>query len=125
MCSDQCDVIDVKLRQKRVAPPGSGAPGFDDTPSAKLVPADVELTLLFDQKLTKPYRDFVADRVKQRVSELGLPVLIQQQVRTFPEPPPPPIEPLPPMPQYPPPQPVIVQPPPPQAPARSEERRVG
>ncbi len=114
MCGDQCDVIDVKVRQKRVAPPGSGAPGFDDAPTAKLVPSDVELTLLFDQKLTKPYRDFVADRVKQRVSELGLPVLIQQQVRSFPAPPPPPIEPPPPYPQMPPPPPpVIVQPPPP------------
>jgi hypothetical protein len=120
MCGDQCDVIDVKIRQKRVAPPGSGAPGFDDAPQSKTVPGDVELTLLFDQKLTKPYRDFVADRVKQRVAELGLPVLIQQQVRSFPAPPPPPIEPLPPLPQYPPPQPVIVQPPPPPPPPAPE-----
>jgi hypothetical protein len=113
MCGDQCDVIDVKVRQKRAAPPGVGSPGFDDAPAMRMVPSDVELTLLFDQKLTKPYRDFVSDRVRQRVSELGLPVLIQQQVRPFPAPPPPPIEPLPPMQQPPPPAPVIVQPPPP------------
>lgn len=116
MCGEQCDVVDVKVNQKRVAPPGTGAPGFDDAPRARLEPSDVNLTLLFDQKLTKQYRDFVADRIKQRVGELGLPVLVRQQVRPFPAPPPPPIEATPP-PQLPPPQaPVIVQPPPPQVP---------
>lgn len=116
MCGEQCDVVDVKVNKKRVAPPGTGAPGFDDAPRARLEPSDVNLTLLFDQKLTKQYRDFVADRIKQRVSELGLPVLVRQQVRPFPAPPPPPIEPIPPQPQPPVQPPVIVQAPPPPVP---------
>lgn len=117
MCGEQCDVIDVRIKQKKEAPVGAPAPGFDDAPRARTVPGEIGLTLLFDAKLPKPYRDFVGERVKQRISELGLPVLITQNVQAFPAPPPEPVSPPPPIPPPPPPQaPVIVQAPPPAAP---------
>ncbi len=117
LCGDQCDVIDVKIKRRPEVPQGSVSPGFDETPRVRTVASEIELTLLFDQKLPKPYRDFVADRVKQRVGEVGLPVLVTQNVRPFPEPPAPPPEPAPaPVPQPPAPPPVIVQPPPAPAP---------
>lgn len=117
MCGQQCDVIDVKIKRTTAAPAGATAPGFDDAPRARMVASQVKLTLLFDSKLDRAYRKFVADRVKQRVSENGLPVLIEQQVRAFPAPPP---DPRPP--PTTPPAPMIIQqpapaPPPPQAPA--------
>lgn len=118
MCGEQCDVIDVRIKQKKEAPVGAPAPGFDDAPRLRTVPSEVGLTLLFDAKLPKPYRDFVGDRVKQRISELGLPVLITQNVQAFPAPPPEPVAPTPPVAAPPPPAPpVIVQAPPPPPPA--------
>jgi flagellar motor switch protein FliG len=117
MCGEQCDVIDVRVKEKKEAPSGAPAPGFDDAPRARVVPSEVGLTLLFDSKLPKPYRDFVSDRVKQRIGELGLPVLITQNVQAFPAPPPEPVAPVPPVPPPPPPQaPMIIQQPPPAPP---------
>lgn len=113
MCDDRCDVVDVQIKKRRQAPVGGVEPGFDDAPRLERVPSEVALTLLFDAKIEKAHRQFIADRVKQRIGELGVPVLVTQNVRPFPEPLPfpeaataPPIPPTPP-------QPVIVNPPPP------------
>lgn len=119
MCRDRCDVVDVRIKKRRLAPPGGVEPGFDDAPRARQVPSEIALTLLFDSKLDQQYRKFVSDRVKQRISEMGLPVLVTENVRPFPAPPP--FEESrvdPPPPAMPPPAPpVIVQPPAPAAPA--------
>jgi hypothetical protein len=122
MCREQCDVIDVRIKTKRATPIGSVTPGFDDAPQARVVPGEVDLTLLFDSKLNPEYRKFVSERIKQRMGEFGLPVLVTDQVRAFPPPPKLPEEP-PPQAQPPqPPQPLIIQQPvqpqpPPPAPA--------
>lgn len=94
MCAAQCDVIDVKLKNKRATPVGAPMPGFDEAPAVRWVPGEVELTLLFDSKLDAAYRRFVSDRVKHRIGELGLPVLVTEQVRPFPAPPELPSEPV-------------------------------
>jgi hypothetical protein len=111
MCGQQCDVVDVKIKTKRASPVGAVTPGFDEAPQARMVPSEVDLVLLFDSKLHAEYRKFVGERIKSRIGELGLPVLVTEQVKSFPAPPPPPQESLQPQPQPPPPQPVIIQPP--------------
>jgi hypothetical protein len=111
MCREQCDVIDVRIKTKRATPMGSVTPGFDDAPQARVVPSEIDLTLLFDNKLAPDYRKFVSERVKQRIGEMGLPVLVTDQTRAFPPPPKLPDETPPPPPQQPAPQPVIIQPP--------------
>jgi flagellar motor switch protein FliG len=119
MCGDQCDVVEVSIRQRRVAPASGGSPGFEDGQDPRVAPSDVQLSLLFDSNLDKRYRDFVSERVRQRIAELGLPVLVRQQAEPFPTRPEPPVEPPPPpvWPVPPPPPPVVVQPPIPPPPA--------
>ncbi|MCK6548209.1 hypothetical protein L6R52_20335 [Myxococcota bacterium] len=92
MCGAQCDVIDVKIKNKRATPTGAPLPGFDEAPPVRWVPGEVELTILFDSKLEAAYRRFVAERVRHRIGELGLPVLVNEQARPFPAPPEPPTE---------------------------------
>lgn len=118
MCDDRCDVVDVQIKKRRRAPVGGVEPGFDDAPQLAPVPSEIALTLLFDSKITKAHRAFISDRVKHRISEMGLPVLVTENVRPFPDPLPFPEEPQPAIPPPPPPAaPVIVQPPAPAAPA--------
>ncbi len=71
----------------------------------------MKVSLLFDSKLDKAFRKFAADRVKHRLSEVGLPVLIETQARPFPQLPEPtgPAAALTPPP--PPPAPIVIQPP--------------
>lgn len=128
MCGDRCDVVDVRITQRPVAPPGGLEPGFDEAPAARLEPSKVELTLLFDSKLDAAYRKFASDRVRQRISELGLPVDVTTTARPFPEPPPlaaaepaaPPPSPAPIIVQSPPPASPAPEPPPPAAPAKAD-----
>lgn len=108
MCGTQCDVIDVKIKTKRAAPVGQPLPGFDEAPSQRFVPGEIDLKILFDSALTAQYRKFVVERVKHRIGEAGLPVLVAEEVKSFPEPPP--VKELPPQPQ-PQPQPQQYQPP--------------
>lgn len=118
MCDDRCDVVDVQIKKQRRAPVGGVEPGFDDAPRLAPVPSEVALTLLFDAKIEKAHRQFISDRVKQRIGEMGLPVLVTENVRPFPEPLPFPEAPQANLPPPPPPSaPVIIQPPPPAAPA--------
>jgi flagellar motor switch protein FliG len=115
MCGTACDVIDVKVKTKRAAPVGQPLPGFDDEPAARFVPSEIDLRVLFDAKLNAQYRKFVVDRLKHRIGELGLPVLVTEEVRPFPEPPPLPVEQPLPQPQQQQPQyqpPIIIQQPP-------------
>lgn len=111
MCGQQCDVIDVRIKSKRAAPAGSMSPGFDESPQPRMLPGEIDLALLFDSKLPAPYRKFVAERVKQRVGEFGLPVLLTEEVKPFPAPPEPAPEPAKIAPQ-PTPAPQAIQPPP-------------
>ncbi len=109
MCGQQCDVVDVKVKKRPARPQGGAVPGFDDAPRARLEPSEIQLALLFDSKLNGNYRKFVADRVRDRIREYGLPVTISPRVRSFPKAPvldtPQPQTP------QPPPQPIIIQPP--------------
>jgi flagellar FliG-like protein len=122
MCGSQCDVVDVRIKTKRATPVGSVTPGFDDVREPRMVPSEIDLVLLFDSKLAAEYRRFVEDRVKYRIGELGLPVLVTQQVKNFPAPPQlPPDNPQPQQPQpQPQVQPVIIQQP---APAKEEAQK--
>lgn len=111
ICGWQCDVVDVTIKTKPATPQGAVAPGFDDAPAQRQVPSAIDLTLLLDSKLTPAFRTFVAERVRARIGEMGLPVTINPRVMPFPDRPSPPAEPEALRPQEPPPQPV------PQAPA--------
>jgi hypothetical protein len=119
MCGTQCDVIDVKIKTKRAAPVGQPLPGFDDQPAQRFVPGEINLRVLFDSALTAQYRKFVVERLKHRIGESGLPVLVAEEVKQFPAPPPIKEEPPPPQPQPQQQPPIIIQqpvqqPPPPQ-----------
>lgn len=124
MCGTACDVIDVKVKTKRAAPVGQPLPGFDEEPAARFVPSEIDLRVLFDSKLNAQYRKFVVERLKHRIGELGLPVLVAEEVKPFPDPPPIPVEQPQPQPQAQPQQyqpPIIIQqPPPPQPEPRPE-----
>lgn len=126
ICGWQCDVTDVTIKTKPALPVGAVAPGFDDAPAARTVPAAIDLQLLLDTKLTATFRNFVTERVRSRIGEWGLPVTIGSKVTAFPERPTPPVDeparpvPEPPPLQQPPPQPIIVQPPAPPPPPVQE-----
>lgn len=111
LCGSQCDVIDVQIKKKPAAPRGAVAPGFDETPASRKIAASIELKLLLDKKLPATFRTFVAERVRHRIGEMGLPVTVATDVVPFPARPEPPPEPVAaPVPAQPPP-PIIVQPP--------------
>jgi flagellar motor switch protein FliG len=114
MCGERCDVVAVRIERRPAAPAAGLEPGFDESPRAREVAAKVQLTLLFDAKLDAAYRKFAADRVKQRIEELGLPVELTVTARPFPEPPELPASAT--QPPPPPQAPIIIQPPPPAAP---------
>lgn len=125
MCGTQCDVIDVKIKTRRAAPVGQPLPGFDEQPAQRFVPGEIDLRILFDSALTAQYRKFVVERVKHRIGESGLPVLVTEEVKAFPEPPPikenppePPVQQ--PQQQYQPP--IIIQQPAPQQPPLPEPK---
>lgn len=118
VCGWQCDVVDVRIKPKAVAPVGAVAPGFDDTPAARSAPGSVDVTLLLDAALAPSLRAFVTERVRTRLSELGLPVTVTERVVAFPpRPSVSPVDPPAPAPTPPPaaPAPTIVIPPAPSA----------
>ncbi|MBI4814963.1 MAG: hypothetical protein HY791_01815 [Deltaproteobacteria bacterium] len=84
LCGARCDVIDVAIETKPGATPAGTEPGFDDSAASRRVPSSIRLTILFDARLEAPVRKFVADRVRHRISELGLPVSVVEQNVPFP-----------------------------------------
>jgi hypothetical protein len=92
LCGWQCDVAEVAIKTKPATPSGGVVPGFDDAPAARQVPSAIELTILFDSKLSPTFRSFVTERVRSRIGERGLPVTIAPKLMPFPERPMPPSE---------------------------------
>ena len=84
VCGWQCDVVDIRIKPKALAPVGAVAPGFDDTPAARSAPGSVDVTLLLDAALAPSLRAFVTERVRTRLGELGLPVTVTERVVAFP-----------------------------------------
>lgn len=84
VCGWQCDVVDIRIKPKALAPVGAVAPGFDDTPAARSAPGSVDVTLLLDAALAPSLRAFVTERVRTRLAELGLPVTVTERVVAFP-----------------------------------------
>ncbi len=112
LCRGRCDVVEVEIKTRPAEPRGAAAPGFEDLPEARLALSEIQLTVLFDQRLDARFRQFASERLTERVGELGRPVKVSPKIRLFPDPPDP-LESPPPPPPPPEPEPLESPPPPP------------